>query len=102
MSIVNGQGGIMGKWSRKYELLMEEELNTEMMKVILGKPHAHVKNLRIEIITNLALTGIKLADNYLIPTEIFLKHIGRDMKYYEQKMKQESILNKYRKENRDE
>lgn len=42
---------------------------------------------------------IKLPDIRVIPTELFLDYIGKDMKYYEQKMNQEAKVKKLKGEN---
>ncbi|WP_159648257.1 hypothetical protein [Erysipelothrix aquatica] len=84
-------------WLDRYEILLNEELNTEMMKKVLGKPHGIVRKLRIDMVAKFNLEGIRLADERLIPTELFLREINRTMKYYENKMNQEAILNKYKR-----
>lgn len=86
----------MNKWAKKYELLLNEELNTEQMKFILGRSHDVVRKMRIEMLAGFKKEGIKLYSNKLIPTELFLKHIGRNLQYYERKMIQEYKLNKYK------
>lgn len=75
-------------------------LNTEQMKFILERRHSYVKKLRIEMIAKFKEEGIKLYSNKRIPTELFLKYIGRNMQYYERKMIQEAKLRKYKGESK--
>lgn len=86
------------KWLERYEILLEDRLNTEQMKKILGKGHNSVRKFRIEMIAELELKGIKLANPMLIPTELFLEHIGKDMEYYEHKMIKEAEIERIKKE----
>ncbi|QIK56630.1 hypothetical protein G7059_01600 [Erysipelothrix sp. HDW6A] len=87
------------KWLEKYEVLVNnEELNTEHLKLFVGKVHRVARQYRIDLVAELEQKGIKLANPMLIPTELFLEHIGKDMNYFETKMKQEAKIAKYRKE----
>lgn len=87
------------KWVDKYEILLKEDLGTMDIMRVFGKNHNDARALRIEILGSLKNRGVQIPNRMRIPTDIVLEHIGKDMKYFEQKMKQEALLKKYRKEN---
>lgn len=85
-------------WLEKYELLLNEDLGVTQMMKLLGQKHEDAKALQTKILLDLRAQGIKLPNERRIPTELILKALNKDLKYYEVKMMQEVKLRKIKED----
>lgn len=86
------------KWIERCELLLNDDLNTKDMIFITGWNHTKIKELRLKIVAEQIEKGEPLYDHRRIPTELFLKKIGKTYKGFELKAERQVRLNKFKTE----
>lgn len=68
------------------------------MIFITGWNHTKIKELRLKIVAEQIEKGEPLYDHRRIPTELFLKKIGKTYKDFELKAERQVRLNKFKTE----
>lgn len=85
-------------WIEKCELLLNDELNTREMMKVSGLPHEKVKEIRLKINAQQRERGMPLYNPKLVPTELFLREIGKTYNHFEDRAKKEVRLIKLKRE----